>query len=301
MERPMLRKLRRFGAYVLVRTLVGLAELLPRRIGSALFAGLGSLAYYLLPGSRGVALANLRLVYGPEASDRDLKLIARGAFSNLGRFAYDTARLRRESVGSLSGLVTVSGRDHLDRALAGGRGVIGITGHIGNWELLAAYLSMIGYRVHALAARVSNSRLDELLLDLRKSSGVRIYERSSAIRPALRCLRRGEFLGVLIDQDTKVDSVLVDFMGSPAKTAVGPVKLALRTGAPVVPMAMLMTDDGRYEIEISEPIRLGNNGATLEEDVERCSKAIEGFIRRAPSQWVWMHKRWKSVKSDLYA
>jgi KDO2-lipid IV(A) lauroyltransferase len=297
----MLRKLRRFGTYVLVRTLVIMAELLPRRTGSALFARLGSLAYYLLPKSSAVALSNLRLVYGANTSEAHLKAIAKAAFANLGRFAYDVARIRRENAETLGRIVTLRGRQHLDDALAAGRGVIGITGHIGNWELLAAYLSMIGYSMHALATRVHNARLDELLLGLRRSAGVRIYERSSAVKSALRCLRQGEFLGVLIDQDTSVESVVVDFMGKPAKTAVGPVRLALRTGAPLVPMAMLMADDGTYRIEISEPIEVGDNGATLEQDVERCSKAIEDFIRREPSQWVWMHKRWKSVRSDLYA
>jgi KDO2-lipid IV(A) lauroyltransferase len=296
----MLRKLRRFGAYVLVRALVAMAEVLPRRVGSPLFASLGSLAYFLLPGSRRIALTNLRLVYGREASELAIRGIARASFANLGRFAYDVARVRREDAESLGRIVTVRGRHYLDDALAGGRGVIGVTGHIGNWELLAAYLSMIGYSMHALATRVHNSKLDELLVSLRSSSGIKVYERSSAIKPALRCLRQGEFLGVLVDQDTKVDSVIVDFMGEPAKTAVGPVKLASRTGAPIVPMAMLMTDDGTYRIEINEPIKVGDNGATLEQDVERCSKAVEGFIRQRPSQWVWMHKRWKSVRSDLY-
>jgi KDO2-lipid IV(A) lauroyltransferase len=118
---------------------------------------------------------------------------------------------------------------------------------------------------------------------------------------AVRCLKRGEILGVLVDQDTSVESVVVDFLGHPAKTPVGPVKMASRTGAALVPLAMLMTPEGTYRIEVKEPLSTDGEAGTLEDQVETCSKAIEEFIRREPSQWIWMHKRWKSVLSELYA
>jgi KDO2-lipid IV(A) lauroyltransferase len=297
----MLRKLRRFCAYVLVAGLVRLAEILPRRIGTTVFAGLGVVAYRLMARSRGVALANLELVFGRTTPDTDIRRIAQTAFANLGRFAYDTARMRKTTPQAIQRIAGITGREHLDRALGRGKGVVAVTGHVGNWELLGAYFSLMGYPLTVLATGMKDSKLNDLLVDLRSSAGLKVVERSRSLVGAFRCLKRGEMLGVLIDQDTSVESVIVDFLGRPAKTAVGPVKLASRTGAAIVPMAMLMTDEGDYHIEVKEPVTIGDNGSSLENDVEKCSKAVEEFIRRKPSQWVWMHKRWKSVLSDVYS
>jgi KDO2-lipid IV(A) lauroyltransferase len=283
----MLRKIRRFCTYLLVVGLMRLAEILPRRIGACLFGWLGVFAYRVMARSRAVALANLKLVYGPSVSDTDIRGIAQAAFANLGRFAYDTARMRKTTPQTLQRITGLIGREHLDRALARGKGVVGLSGHIGNWELLGAYLSLLGYPVTVLATSMKDPRLNKLVLGLRRSVGIKVAERSRSVVGAFRCLTRGGVLGVLIDQDTSVESVVVDFLGSPAKTAVGPVKL--------------MNDDGGYRIEVKEPVEIGGNGSSLEDDVERCSKAVEDFIRREPSQWVWMHKRWKSELSEMYS
>ena len=281
--------------------MVRVAEVLPRSIGRLIFGYLGGLAFLLFTKSRRIALANLRLIYGKAVPDKEIRAVARRAFINLGRFAYDIVRFRRASPQNLRRVVKIMGQDHLDKALARGKGVIALTGHVGNWELLGAYFSLMGYPVSVIATRLKDPNLDELVVGMRQDSGLGVIERSRGVKEALRCLRRGEILGVLIDQDTAVDSVVVDFMGRPAKTAVGPVKLASRTGAAIVPLAMLMTEEGGYRIEVKEPVYVTGDETTLHEDVERCSKAVEAFIKAEPSQWVWMHKRWKSISSDLYA
>jgi KDO2-lipid IV(A) lauroyltransferase len=262
---------------------------------------LGGFAYLVLGRSRRVALVNLRLIYGHSLPDKEICRLARAAFVNLGKFAYDMVRLGKAAPQVLMRLVTVSGVDHLDRALAQGKGVVALSGHVGNWELLGAYLSLRGYPINVLATRLRDNKLDDLVVSIRRQSGLAVLERSRGVKEALKCLKRGEVLGVLIDQDTSVDSVIVNFLGRPAKTAVGPVKLALRTGAAVVPMAMLATDDGRYRIEVKEPVVLSGRPGSVAEDVGRCSRAVESFIEAEPSQWVWMHRRWKSVVEGLYA
>jgi KDO2-lipid IV(A) lauroyltransferase len=301
----MIKRLRRFFAYPLayasVKVLMVVASVVPRRQGTACFARLGMLAYLLLGKSRRVALANLRLIYGSAVPDKEIRAMARRAFENLGRFGFDVARLKHTGMCELDGIVEVTGLDHMDAALARGKGVIALTGHVGNWELLGAYLSFKGYRINVMARDLKDSRLNDLVLDLRRSTGLTVLERSSGVRQALRCLRRGEVLGLLIDQDTSVDSVVVDFLGRPAKTAVGPVRLARHTGAAIVPLAMMMTDRGGYRIEVTAPIFVSADENMLSKEVERCSKAVEAFIRAAPEQWVWMHKRWKSLASEMYS
>jgi KDO2-lipid IV(A) lauroyltransferase len=297
----MLKRLRRLAAYLAVRSLVGLAAVLPRGIGRPVFGSLGRVAYLILRRSRRVTLTNLRLIYGGALAEREIRALAVSVFVNLGKFAYDVVRLGRGPSPGFKRIISVAGRQHLDAALAKGKGVIAVTGHVGNWELLSAYVSSTGCRVSVLATRMKDARLDDVVVGLRRQLGVVVLERSRGLREALRCLRRGEVLGVLIDQDTSVDSVVIDFLGRPAKTAVGPVKIAARTGAAIVPMAMLMAGDGRYRVEIREQIVIDGTEASLTKDVERCSKAVESFIRAEPSQWVWMHKRWKSVIADLYS
>lgn len=295
----MLKRLRRFVTFLLVKSLMAVAGVMPRRLGHALFGSLGLFCYRFLTRPRRAAMANLRLVYGEEYTDRQLGEIAKQSFANLGKFAFDAINIGKYTPEDLANIVEVTGRHHLDAVLAKGAGVVAITGHIGNWELMGAYWAGMGYPLTALATRVRDSRLDDLLLRIRRSAGLKILERSKGLLSAFRCLRRGEMLGVLMDLDTSVESLTVDFLGHPAKTPVGPAKLASRTGAGVVPMALLMKSDGTYRLDVREPLRLNGDGA-LADDVARCSMAVEEFIRLEPTQWAWMHRRWKSVFSGMY-
>jgi KDO2-lipid IV(A) lauroyltransferase len=296
----MFKILRRFATFLVIRCLVGFAGILPRRLGLVLFGGLGAFSYRLLKRSRLVALANLHLVYGDTYTDKELESIARQAFVNLGKFAFDAITLGKCTIRALDRLVEITGGQHLKEVVARGSGGVGLTGHIGNWEFLGAYLARKGYPVNVLATRVRNERLDDLLIGIREEAGLKVLDRSRALLSALRCLKDGELLGVLMDQDTSVESVIVDFLGHPAKTPVGVAKLASSTGVPILPMAMLMKPDGTYRLEIGAPLDL-NGAGDLAEDVARCSKALEEFILEDPTQWAWMHKRWKSVRPDMYA
>ena len=296
----MLKKIRRFVSYLFVRFLLMLARALPRGIGLALFGGMGVLAYYLLPRARRVAWTNLRFVFGDDLPARELRGIARTSFASMGMFAFDVARIPIQTRESISRIVRVTGRSHLDKALKKGDGVIALTGHIGNWEMMGAYFAMMGYPINVVATALRDDKLNDVIIEIREGSGMRVLERRKGTMGAMRCLKRGEVLGVLIDQDTSVQSVEVDFLGNRAKTAVGPVRLSAKTGATILPAAMLMTDDGKYHVEIKEPIRVVGKARTVLDDVKKCSAAVEDFILKQPTQWVWMHKRWKSVRPGLY-
>jgi KDO2-lipid IV(A) lauroyltransferase len=301
----MFKRLRRFLAYQIVyfgaRLLMVLAAVLPRRMGRSLFGGLGTLAYFVLAKSREVALANLRFIYGSTFTDKEIRRTALRVFANLGRCSFDVARLDRITPDGIKKMVTVTGADHLEAAVARGKGVIVLSAHVGNWELLGAYLSTMGHPVNVLATRMKDARLDNLVSRIRRKAGLVVIDRSGGLKQAVRCLKRGEILGIMIDQDTAVDSVVVDFLGKPAKTAVGPVKLALHTGAAILPMAALGSDGGKYRIVVKQPLALSGDPGRLADNVEKCSKAVEDFIGADPAQWVWMHKRWKSVASEMYS
>ena len=296
----MFKKIRRFVSYAFVKFLMLLAQAMPRVAGIALFGSLGWLAYYLLPKSRRVAWTNLRLVYGDTLSDDEVRSIARASFASMGRFAFDVARLPVQTAESISKIVRVTGLSHFETALEKGTGVIALTGHIGNWEMMGAYFALMGYPINVVATTLRDNKLNDVINEIREGSGMRVLERRKGTMGAMRCLKRGEALGVLIDQDTSVQSVEVEFLGVTAKTAVGPVRLSAKTGATILPAAMLMTDDGKYHVEIKEPLCVVGKPRTLLDDVRKCSGAVEEFIRKQPRQWVWMHKRWKSVQPEIY-
>jgi KDO2-lipid IV(A) lauroyltransferase len=218
----------------------------------------------------------------------------------MGRFAFDVARLPVQTEESISRIVRITGKSHFEKALRSGSGVIALTGHIGNWEMMGAYFALMGYPINVVATTLRDNKLNDIINEIREGSGMKVLERRKGTMGAMRCLKRGEVLGVLIDQDTSVQSVEVDFLGVTAKTAVGPVRLAAKTGAAILPAAMLMTDDGKYHVEIREPLCVVGKPRTLLDDVRKCSDAVEEYIRKEPGQWVWMHKRWKSVQPEIY-
>ncbi len=184
-------------------------------------------------------------------------------------------------------------RSVLDAALARGKGVVFISGHVGNWELLARRVALAGYPCQTIAKETTDPRTTALIEKFRASSKLKSIWRGQpgAARFMLRALRDGQILGMLIDQDTDVQSVWVPFFGRPAKTPRAAADLALRTGAAVVVGFCQRAADGRYRVVMRELSTLGLDAVGL---TAALSQQIEAAIREAPEQWVWMHRRWKS-------
>lgn len=269
---------------------------LPR--GAALkFCGfLGQLAYLIVSDARRMTTRNLSRAFDwPEGHPR-LVRTARDVFINAGKNVADLVLMPRLNESNIDQLIRAKGCQHLDWAMAQGRGVVVITGHIGNWELMAAYLAIKGYPVNAVARRVYDVRLNRILDDLRKNAKVRGISRDTEVKEMIRVLRRGEMLGLLMDQDTKVRGVFVPFFGRPAHTPTGPIILAMKTGAVVVLGAIHRQEDETFLITIEQPLKLVYTG-NREEDIlintAACTSALERFIRLDPAQWVWMHDRWR--------
>ena len=198
-------------------------------------------------------------------------------------------------------LITFDGRQNIDDALKMGKGVIILTAHFGNWELLAAGLAFSGYDISYIVRPMRSRQLDNMLNGIRKGTGGHPVPRSS-LKGALRCLRRNGLLGILSDIDTKVDGVFVDFFGRPAFTPRGPVSLALRTGAALVPTLIIRQEDDTHIIVAEKALELEITG-DIEEDIRvntaRFTKIIESYIRKYPEQWIWIHQRWKTRPGEV--
>ncbi len=298
MERPPLAKrLKRFLRYLLIRALLAGVSRLPLSAGRWLGARLGALAFHLVGGERRKALKSLARAF-PEKGEAERARLARACFQHLAAAAFEvgcTASLDTQ----LERLVAWSEADRrvLETALARGRGVVFVSGHVGNWELLARRVARAGFPSQSIAKETSDPRLTALVERFRARGGVRSIWRGQegAARAMLRALKAGEILGLLIDQDTRVQSVFVPFFGELAATPRAAADLALRTGAAVVVGFCQREGDG-YRLwmeEVPAPPGEDREAAVLALTAA-LSARIEAAIRRAPEQWVWMHQRWKT-------
>ncbi len=294
----MWKSLRHALTSALVKSLMWTAGALPRACALRLFSTLGALAFYVQPKARVITEVNLSMAM-PGLSRPETRKLARRVWSDLGRNCVDTLKFPRIGWDELDKLVRVEGLETLEEALSRGRGVVAVTGHIGNWELMGAYFSMRGYPLSVLARPLRDERLERLLDRQRRAKGIRPISRIANARPVYESLKRGDMLGVLIDQDTPVKGVFCDFFGRPAFTPAGPAYLAMRTGAAVVPMAISMQSDGTHLVRILEPVDAAakdgddKDRRALEITAE-CTSSLERLIRYKPTQWVWMHERWKT-------
>jgi KDO2-lipid IV(A) lauroyltransferase len=149
----------------------------------------------------------------------------------------------------------------------------------------------------AVGTALFDPRLDKLLIEIRTSAGNTAITRGKATRDIIRALKKGEAVGILIDQDTKSEGVFVNFFGRPAHTPSGPAILARRLDVPIIPVFMYLNSEMHYELECLPPlpqVRTTDEAADITTNTQKISDVYEAMIRRFPEQWVWMHKRWKT-------
>ena len=280
------------------RLLAALLRPLAAGLGRASLVGaqragrwIGRAAWALGRRDRRRALEHLALAL-PELPEAERRRIARGSMLHQGVTLAETLHLSRRSCADVERYVDAEGWEGVEALAAAGRPVMILTGHCGNWELLAALINCRGLGMSVVARRLDEPELQELLLAARRRFGTETIERGApgASRRLLRVLREGGALGMLIDQDTRVEAVWVDFFGRPAHTPVGAAKIALRVGAAVVPSFIERRADGRHLARFLPPLDLP---ADPTEATARMTAAIEAQVRRVPEQWVWMHRRWR--------
>lgn len=277
-----------------------LAGYLSLPMGIKLGSYLAGKAFYLLGKERQKTLHSLELALGKEKTSQELQQIAFSSYQNLGKSYFETLNFSKLSKDELWQLVKLEGKEHLEVALAQGKGVLCISAHLGNWELIPAYISRcLGKKSNVVARRINNEGINTSLLELRSQWGVNTILRDSGFatqRQILRVLARNEILGLLMDQDANVDGVFVDFFGRPAYTPKGPLILALATGAAILPIFTTRQADNTHKITFLPIYQInltGDKKADILYNTAQLNQIIEAQIRQTPDQWVWMHQRWK--------
>jgi KDO2-lipid IV(A) lauroyltransferase len=297
------KKLRKNIKYTLlvaaIKVLLVVIRVLPRKVSMQMAAGLGSMAFSLLKEERIKTISNLTIAYGEEKSAAEIAAMAKEVWVNLGKSGVEFAiKMGQEKPEEFFKDLEVRGNEYLQEAYQKGRGILGLISHMGCWEGTAMGIPMLGLSAYAIGKRLGNEKLNALLFESRGKKGVPTLARGSSYKTILRTLREKNLIGILIDQDTEVRGVFVDFYGRPAYTPIGAAMLAMDSGAPVLPMFYLKKDDDTYELIIEKEIPLvmtGNRRQDMEENTRRFHEVIEKYIKKYPTQWVWMHNRWKTT------
>lgn len=257
---------------------------------------IGTLGYRPFGIRRGVVERQVRAAF-PELDEAEVLRIARASYASLGRTAIETALLPAYSRDEVLALFErVEGWDVVERARATGRGVMFVTGHLGNWELGGSYLAARGIPMEAVARRMQNPLFDRYLTATRRQIGMTVIQDSDAVRRVPRAMREQHAVAFLVDQGAVgLASSWVPFFGRYAKTPRGPAVFALRLGAPVVFGAALRQPNGRFVMHFEEvPVTpTGDREADVDRIVASYTGTLERWIRRAPEQYFWQHRRWK--------
>ncbi len=282
--------------YAALRGAVAAMERLGFDRAGAVGDRIGRLGYAPLKIRRAVVEKQLSAVF-PEKSRDEIERIALAAYGHLGRTAIETAVLPSYSATQIIDLFEdVNGWSIVEERLARGKGLIVVTGHLGNWELGGAYLAARGLPIDAVARHMNNPLFDGYLTRTRQRIGMTVVHDEQAVRRVPRSLRSGRAVAFLIDQGALgLASTWVPFFGRYAKTPRGPAVFALRLAAPVVFGVALRRPSGRYQLTF-EPIDVVDTG-DREADVDRIvadyTSVLERWVRRAPEQYLWHHRRWK--------
>ncbi|HNV23845.1 MAG TPA: lysophospholipid acyltransferase family protein [Candidatus Omnitrophota bacterium] len=258
------------------------------------------LGFLFLIGQKRIARESLEIAFGKEKSPQEIKNILRKCFDHLGRGMVEMLYFMAHPQ-MIGKKVTFEGWEHLEEAIARGKGVIAVSAHFGNFPLMMFSLAKKGYPVNAIIRPARDPILEKDLLRRRTEEGLKnIYAipRKECVEQCIRALRHNEILFILLDQNFgNGRGVFVDFFGEKAATGTGPVVFSSRTGATILPM-FIIREEGDYHRVIIEPIFELEQGVTdeeiLQKNVQRITDIIERYIRKYPHEWGWMHRRWKT-------
>lgn len=281
-----------------VRTL----GLLPRKAGIRLGILVGNLLFLVDKRHRKVAVQNLANAYQNEKSLAQIEILVKKIFKDMGKLLFEVCWSWSLNKTKLFRHFRIEGFANMDNAYKKGKGVILLTGHVGNWELMSVIGAKIYYPINVIYRPLDFKPLDEFLKKIRSRFGAKLIGRRKAIRKILKSLNNGEVVSILLDQNVDwYEGVFVDFFGQRACTNTAMARLALKTEAPVVPV-FLIRDKNGFTAKFFPEIPLAKTGDKIKDieiNTEKYNKALERIIRQHPEQWFWVHRRWKTKPYQL--
>lgn len=290
--------------YLAYSSLTFICARLPFSIQYGVARCLSCVAHVVAGGSRAAVRSNLRTVLGKDADEGEIRRLTRRTFRSFGRYLCEFFGAAGCDRSFLDRNVRVVGRGNLDAALAKGRGLLFVSGHYSNWELGAFVVGRLGYRILIVAQIHSDPRVNELFVRARAVHGVEVVPTVNGARAALRALRENRPVAILGDRSTGGPTVGVTLCGQATGFPQGPWRLALDTGAPLLPTFMRRETDGSYTLSIGEPLEWPDRG-TREERMaalaQAFAEALEARLREDPTQWAAFYPVWTFEQREMTA
>ncbi|MFC1805126.1 lysophospholipid acyltransferase family protein [Candidatus Omnitrophota bacterium] len=290
----------RYFGWLVLKSCIFIVRILPGNQVYGFAKLIALLGYRIAAKQRKIALDSLAVAFGDEKSPAERERIARDCFIFMAKAGFEVVfmldkfeRIKQE--------ISILGKEHLDSALSKGKGVILVSAHFGNFPLMLARLSLEGYRTGGIMRPMKDARVEKIFLEKREKLQIKtIYSipRDTCIKEVIRALRANELIFVPLDQNFGTGGVLVEFFGRKAATATGPIVLARRAGAAVLPCFIIRQKDDTHKIVFEPPLDIEEGNSPKEiirNSVQRITNIIEHYIRQYPAQWGWIHRRWKSA------
>jgi Kdo2-lipid IVA lauroyltransferase/acyltransferase len=293
--------MREWLEYGVVWSIVKGLGFLPRPVARPIASALARLIYVLLPRLQKTAETNLLLAF-PDWTKARRQSVIRGMLRHLGWMAVEFARFPKYTRQNIDQIIVLDGHENFLEGQRRGKGVLYLTGHIGAWELSSFAHALYGFPLHYLARAIENRRIDALVNAYRCRSGNQPIFKNESARVTLKVLKDAGTIGILADQNTMPsEAVFVDFFGKAASTTTGIARLALHTGAAVVPGYAVWDEQlGKYRLRFEPRVELARTGDAdrdILENTQKFAKVLEEVIRKYPDQWVWVHGRWNTRPS----
>jgi KDO2-lipid IV(A) lauroyltransferase len=290
-----------FLIYLILRMASFLINLFPEGFALRLGRQLGKMVFYLDREHRKVALENLHTAFGKEKTEKERYTIAQRTFQNLGMMTVEFFRIPKMDVETFKRRVDIEGLTRALDLLEKKKGALLLIGHFGNWELMGFMSKVIGNPILVIAKPMKKNKwVDQFVTKIRNTAGLEVISNVKAGRKVLQALSQNRVVGILIDQRAKrSEGVWADFFGRKAPTTPGLAVLAMKSGAPVLPVFMVRNGFQKHRLIIKEPLELVHTG-DIKKDVETNTQlfnhTLESMVRQYPDQWFWIHRRWERRK-----
>ncbi|MBI5376510.1 MAG: glutaredoxin family protein [Candidatus Schekmanbacteria bacterium] len=300
-----IKNIRRYFVYILVRGLYGAIYFLPFGVKSLIGKFAGTACFYLMRSARLTALSNIETAF-PGITAEKADRIARASFRSMGMNVLEALHLPRMSKEDIKNMAEFENLDVFKTAMKEGKGLVVITGHLGNWEFFQAVMSVRGFPTTVIAQHYSNPWIDKMITEIRESSGVHVIVRrrgkeKEVMKSALDALKKGQPLGFLVDHYAKKGGIAVPFLGGETSTPSGPSIFAMRSDAPVL-FGYAMRKNGKFKVKFRHPIKVvssNNRDCALYLNAARFLEEVESEIKSHPEQWAWMHNFRRKHKKGI--